>query len=160
MPDHQIILEISGAQRNSSWESISYRVRANNLVRFADIDLTGDQIDDVDAIGEIYQSLFDIRSPPRVKAAQMKALGIQLFKLWLEPYWQKLTEGMLPTSRRLLVVASDQPWVLNLPWELLRVPGAIDDSSDTGWPIGVVKAWGVCRYPSKTLPNHFGPVHK
>ncbi len=152
MPHWRIVLEILGVQRNGSWRSIRYNLRVNDDVRIGDIVLKREQIENMEAIGQTYRSLFDTRSTPRqVKAAQLKALGVQLFKLWLEPHWQRLTEGMPAASRNLLVVASDQSGVLNLPWELLRVSAATEGDADPEWPIGVDKAWGVCRFPFPKL---------
>jgi len=150
MPDWRIALEISGRRNEDGWTSVDYRARINDQVRFANVALTGEQIDEMEAIGDTYNSLFDDARPPppNVKAAQLKAIGARLFDLWLGRFWQELRADIPTAGRRLLVVASDQAAVLNLPWELLRLDGAAD-------PLGVDAAWGVCRFPQSNLPTDF-----
>jgi hypothetical protein len=48
-----------------------------------------------------------------------RALGRQLFDLWLATSLEKITAAVPVGAQRFLVVASDIPKILNLPWELL-----------------------------------------
>lgn len=148
MPDW-IALEISGTDANGQ-TPISYNIRVNGEVRFGNIDLASDKLSEMETIGEIYHSLFEDRpTPARVKSAQLGAIGARLYRLWLEPYWPQIRWTARSSERRLLIVASELPSVLNLPWELLQIPG------EAARPIGADTAWGVCRYPWATLPHDF-----
>ena len=77
------------------------------------------------AIREIsrrYSALFEGGFAPRLAADKLAAIGAELFALWLAGSWEKIKAQVAPGTRHLLVIASDLPDVLNLPWELLRPP--------------------------------------
>ena len=60
---------------------------------------------------------------PEKDAAAQRALGERLFSLWLASSWDKILAATSSGSSSLLVVASESPEILNLPWELLLPPG-------------------------------------
>lgn len=81
--------------------------------------------DDSKAVREIsrrYNGLFEGGCAPKLAAEKLAALGAELFGLWLAGSWEKIGAKVASGSLRLLVIASDLPDVLNLPWELLRPP--------------------------------------
>ena len=70
-----------------------------------------------------YSSLFEQSCRPEMDAGAEAALGAQLFALFLASSWVKIRATVPSGSTRFLVIASDAPEILNLPWELLRPPG-------------------------------------
>ncbi len=57
---------------------------------------------------------------PEMGASAEAALGAQLFCLFLASSCEKIRAAVPSGSTRFLVIASDAPEILNLPWELLR----------------------------------------
>jgi len=53
---------------------------------------------------------------------QQIALGSELFDLWLAESWDEIEKKVPSSAHLMLVVASDAPDALNLPWEMLRLP--------------------------------------
>jgi tetratricopeptide (TPR) repeat protein len=77
---------------------------------------------DSQAVREISSSfgaLFEQGCRPEKDADAQRALGKQLFDFWLATSWEKIKSGVPVCALRFLVIASDIPEILNLPWELL-----------------------------------------
>lgn len=55
--------------------------------------------------------------------AQERAIGVALFNLWLGCHWQQIEALRPPGQHRTLLIESDEPAILDLPWALLRPPG-------------------------------------
>ena len=70
-----------------------------------------------------YSSLFKQPCRPEMEAGAEAALGARLFALFLASAWEKICSAVPSGSTRFLVIASDAPEILTLPWELLRPPG-------------------------------------
>src|SRR6185295_15323704 len=47
-----------------------------------------------------------------------------LFNRWLASVWPVITARLQPGAPRVLVIASDVPEILNLPWELIAADGS------------------------------------
>jgi hypothetical protein len=77
---------------------------------------------------------------PEKDADAQRALGKQLFDLWLATSWEKIMAAVPVGSLRFLVIASDIPEILNLPWELLLPP-----DSDF---LGINPLFRIRRFPS------------
>ena len=78
------------------------------------------------AFSRTYLSLFERHGRPVVTADGLASMGTALFDHWLAPVWDRVDEELKKrplNSTRRLVIASDESEVLNLPWELLRLPG-------------------------------------
>lgn len=72
-----------------------------------------------------YSYLFEQSCRPEMDAGAEAAMGAQLFALFLASSWEKICSAVPSGSApRFLVIASDAPEILNLPWELLRPPGS------------------------------------
>src|SRR5712692_5927463 len=70
-----------------------------------------------------YNAMFEQQNrQPRIGADNLRALGAELFTLWLAPAWTEVVAKVQVGAQRTLVIASDVPAVLNLPWELLHPP--------------------------------------
>ncbi len=92
-----------------------------------------------------FNSLFEQLPVPPVTAERMKAYGEELFALWLGPVWDKIQPWPEPGGAGTLLIASDVPAVLNLPWEILRPPG--------GDPLGCDARYGIRRLPRSDPPR-------
>ena len=74
-------------------------------------------------ISRTFGSLFEQGGcRPEKDAAAQRALGTRLFSLWLASSWDKILAAR-PSGSSLLVIASESPEILNLPWELALPPG-------------------------------------
>jgi tetratricopeptide (TPR) repeat protein len=136
VPDRLITLEIGDAV-DSGARFFLYHLRFDGISVVNNESLSPSQSDHIRDIGETYSALFLTSGPTQAAAilvnARLKAMGAELFATWLEPHWQKLPVN--PGDRRILIIASTLPDVLNLPWELLHLPDQEDICTDTGWGI-------------------------
>lgn len=66
-----------------------------------------------------FGSLFEQGCRSEMDADAQRALGKQLFDLWLASSWEKITAAVPVGALRFLIIASEIPEILNLPWELL-----------------------------------------
>jgi tetratricopeptide (TPR) repeat protein len=135
MADRLITLEISDATA-AEGPSFTYNLKLDDQSIAANKALSFTQAEQTRDIGETYDAVFanpQEQSSAQLAPAQLRAIGSALFGLWLEPHWQQLT--VQPGDRQILVVASGNSEVLNLPWELLRPPAREDIGSDGGWGI-------------------------
>jgi tetratricopeptide (TPR) repeat protein len=82
--------------------------------------LSTEESQTVIALSRQYNALFEQHYAPNLAADSLKAIGAELFNLWLARVWDKVKEKIPSGALRLLVIASDAADVLNLPWELLR----------------------------------------
>ncbi len=99
-----------------------------------------------------YNILFEQRRQPHITSDYLKAKGAELFNVWLAKHWDKITAKIPVGSIRLLVIASDVPDILNLPWELLRPP--------KGDFLGFDQKFSIRRLPyaDKILPTFEGQL--
>jgi len=74
-------------------------------------------------LSEKYLSWFEQPQLPLVEEQALTVIGTRLFETWLADDWAAVEDALSPTDHRRIVVASDVPAVLNLPWSLLRLPG-------------------------------------
>jgi hypothetical protein len=87
-----------------------------------------------------FGSLFEQGCMPEKDADAQRALGRQLFDLWLATSWEKIRAAVPVGSLRFLVIASEIPEILNLPWELL-----LPHDSDF---LGIDPLFRIRRFPS------------
>jgi tetratricopeptide (TPR) repeat protein len=100
---------------------------------------------DSQAVREISRSfaaLFEGGSRPEKDAGAQRALGKQLFDLWLAPSWEKIRAAVPVGALRFLIIASEVSEILNFPWELLLPPSPEDDS------LGIAPLLRIRRLPS------------
>ncbi|MEO5363689.1 MAG: tetratricopeptide repeat protein [Magnetococcus sp. DMHC-8] len=78
----------------------------------------------------------------------LQSIGVELFHLWLAPFWPELDQPWRARRPMVLTVLSRSPEVLNLPWELLQWP----DGSVLGLDKRVVlrRRPGDCDEPPET----------
>jgi tetratricopeptide (TPR) repeat protein len=86
-----------------------------------------------------FNALFEQHRQPQQAADNLAALGTYLFHTWLAAAWPTISAGLSSGAHRTLVIASDSAAILNLPWELLRLP-----DSDA---LGFDAKYGIRRLP-------------
>jgi hypothetical protein len=114
--------------------------------------LSPDKSKAVREVSRRYNALFEGASAPKLAAEKLAALGAELFSLWLAGSWEKIEANVKSGSRRLLVIVSDLPDVLNLPWELVRPPK--DDF------LAIDSNFSIRRFPrsGQQIPNFDGEL--
>jgi tetratricopeptide (TPR) repeat protein len=111
----------------------------------------------VQELGRRYGALFETHLSPPQARERAQALGAALFDLWLSGVWEKLTEQLAPSDRRVLVVASEFADVLNLPWELLRLGGGESIGADAKYSLRRLP-WTEPRLPRSDGRPPAGPL--
>ncbi|OPY49090.1 MAG: CHAT domain protein [Methanosaeta sp. PtaU1.Bin112] len=102
-------------------------------------------LSDSQAVRELSRSsaaLFEGGCRPEKDAEVQRALGRQLFDLWLASSWGKIRAAVPVGSLRFLVIASEVPEILNLPWEILLPPD--------GDFLGIDPLFRIRRFPSSS----------
>src|SRR4051794_27099840 len=143
MPDRVVWLSV-GESGSGSGAVFGWHVRLDGAVGASNLALSAPQSQAGRDLGWQDGQLFEQGRVPQLAKDQLLALGAQLFELWLAPCWDKLAPQLKLGDQRLLVVGSDRPAVLNLPWELLRPAG--------GEAIGADGKWGLRRLPWAERP--------
>jgi tetratricopeptide (TPR) repeat protein len=95
-------------------------------------------------ISRSFGALFEQKCMPVKEADAQRALGRQLFDLWLASSWEKIRAAVPVGSLRFLVIASEVPEILNLPWEILLPP------SPEGDFLGIDPLLRIRRFPSSS----------
>ncbi len=98
---------------------------------------------EVREISAQYASLFSGGKKSN-SSSYLHLLGDGLFRLFIQPNWQELGPKILSGGR--LLVVSSIPQILQLPWELLRLPG------DQAITIGLSDEFAVLRLPREWAP--------
>jgi hypothetical protein len=99
---------------------ILYHVLQDGRVITSNQSLSQSETEALSSISRQYGSLFEQRGTPQLSIKEQESIGRRLFSLWLASSWDKIQ--VASGSKRTLVIASDMPDVLNLPWELLLPP--------------------------------------
>jgi tetratricopeptide (TPR) repeat protein len=121
MPEQESTIVLSIRETGTpAQRAFLFHILVDGEVVASNQSLSPDESQAVRAFSRRYHALFEQRYAPRIAADNLKALGAELFNLWLAQAWGKIAAKVPSGARRLLVIASDVPDVLNLPWELLR----------------------------------------
>jgi tetratricopeptide (TPR) repeat protein len=91
-----------------------------------------------------YNALYERHYAPGLISNDLRVLGGQLFNLWLKGAWPEIVARLQPGARRVLVIASVVPEILNLPWELICI--------ESGNFIGLDSKFTIRRLPKKDSP--------
>ena len=102
--------------------AFAFHVLVNEQVVASNRDLSNLESQTVKSISRQFSELLEQQYDPQTSATRLAALGVQLFDIWLRPTWQRISDQIPSGSHRLLLIASDSPDILNLPWEILRLP--------------------------------------
>ncbi len=137
--DPTITLSIKEAgERPNSTYLFHIQLDGTTLVSNQSLSLPDSQA--VREISRNFGSLFEQGCRPEMDADAQRALGKQLFDLWLAASWEKITNAVPVGALRFLVVASEVPEILNLPWELLL--------PSEGEFLGINPLFRIRRFPS------------
>ena len=79
---------------------------------------------------------------PVIRPEALHAFGREMHERWIAPVWGEL-ESRFPSGNRTLVIRTNDPTALNLPWELIALDG--------GGPLGCDPAWRLLRTPLDRL---------
>jgi len=104
-----------------SVRTFSFSVYVDGEAVVSDQSLTPVESQEVREISGQYEMLFGKECEPSAAKGYVGILGPSLFQLWFGASWSSI-RARLGGSVMKLVVSSDAPEVLSLPWELLR-PG-------------------------------------
>jgi len=129
-----------------------FHVMVDGNVVASNQSLSPDESKAVREISRRYNALFEGGFAPRLAANTMNTIGAELFGLWLAGSWEKIKAKVKSGTLRLLVIASDLPDVLNLPWELVHPP-EVDF-------LGVDSNFSIRRFPrsGQQIPNFDGEL--
>jgi len=127
-----------------------FHIQVDGQVIAANQSLSPDASEAVRELSEQYNTLFEKHHAPGLVANNLRAFGRQLFDTWLASVWPAIKAQLQPGARRVLVIASEVPEILNLPWELI--------SADDGNFIGLDAKFTVRRLPKKDA--HLAPANK
>ena len=136
-PTITLSISESGKHPNSTY---CFHIMLDDKVLASNQNLSFEDSKKVREISHSFGALFEHGCRPMKEAVAQKVLGKQLFNLWLASSWDKIKAGVPVGSMRSLVIASDVPEVLNLPWELLLPP-----KSDF---LGIDSWFRIRRFPS------------
>ncbi len=70
-----------------------------------------------------YRQLLKSGGNPSLAPTALESLGLELFDLWLAPFWPELEKRLPERGSTPLCIVSPAAEIHNLPWELARPPG-------------------------------------
>ncbi|MEI6103913.1 MAG: tetratricopeptide repeat protein [Methanothrix sp.] len=152
MTKHAIItLSINEAGTQHQGTFLFY-VKVDGEVVYSNRNLSPENYKTVREISRRYNSMFEGGFAPRLAAEKLNAFGAELFSIWLAGSWENVKAKVTSGSLRLIVIASDVPDILNLPWELLRPP--------LGDFLGVDSKFSIRRFPrsGQEIPTFKGDL--
>jgi len=115
------------------------------------VSITGPQAQAVLDVGKRFLDLFvDRRGRPMADPEYLRAMGRTLFDTWLAPARDHLKPALDAPGPRDLILQTDNPALLDLPWELIEVV--------RGLPIGCDAGWSLRRASLGQMGSHFGPA--
>jgi len=122
MPERMVGLSVSASGEGAD-AVYGFHVQLDGELIAANRGLTRAQSGAMRELSRRYGELFEQRRAPQVAQGALQALGAELFATWLGGVWERLAPRLAPGDQRLLAIGSDRAEVLNLPWELLALPG-------------------------------------
>jgi tetratricopeptide (TPR) repeat protein len=107
---------------SSGPRALRFHAQVNGDVVGANISLPASATRELLDLSAIFNGFFEHPTGKGIPVPALEALGSELGRLGDGWAWDKVEPLLPPGSRRLVVIASELPQVLNLPWELLRLP--------------------------------------
>jgi tetratricopeptide (TPR) repeat protein len=86
-----------------------------------DRNLTPVESQEISEIAGQYEMVLDQRYQPQTAGNYLEILGFGLFHLIFEKIWGQI-RSIVSNSKVKLIISSDIPEILNLPWEIMRPP--------------------------------------
>ncbi len=118
-PTITLSIKEAGERPNSNY---LFHILLNGTPLISNQSLSHSDSQAVRELSRSFGALFEQGCRPEMGADAQKALGNQLFDLWLASSWEKITKAVPVGALRFLVIGSEVPEILNLPWELLLSP--------------------------------------
>ena len=84
----------------------------------------------VHGLADGFRQLLKSGGQSRLAAPLLHSVGIELFHVWLAPLWAEINKRRFLNSIVYLILESNVPEILNLPWELLQWPNGVVLSLD------------------------------
>ncbi|HEY6329374.1 MAG TPA: CHAT domain-containing protein [Blastocatellia bacterium] len=103
--------------------SVVFHIGLNGSPVKANLQLSPEEWQEARELSTRFNELFEQRGRPKVASAGLTLIGDRLFELWLAPAWQEIGTRLPAGTHTTLLIATPIPEALNLPWELLRLPG-------------------------------------
>ncbi|MCH8960698.1 MAG: CHAT domain-containing protein [Bacteroidetes bacterium] len=152
MSDLRTLITLSIQAVEGDPPSLIVHVRVGDEVVVSNRALAPEKAQEIQDFSRRFNERFERRYRRRVEEEVLQALGTDLFAFWLGDVWERVAERIPSGRRRWLVVASDVPDVLNLPWELVRPP--------RGEFLGVDPKFSIRRFPriDRLLPDFEGAL--
>lgn len=85
----------------------------------------------VHALVDGFRQLLKSGGNTTLSAPLLHSVGIELFHLWVAPFWCEVEKTISRRYPTFLTVVANTPEVLNLPWELLKWPDGLVLGLDT-----------------------------
>lgn len=138
MPPRSIVtLSISGTG-TPALRTYSFELMVDGQLAQSRQSLSPVESQEVMEISRQYEHLFEKQCRPEAAADYLEILGAGLFHLWFEAAWSQI-RAKTSGQEIELVISSDLPEVLGLPWELVHPPD--------GGILGFDKSIGIRRSP-------------
>ncbi len=100
------------------------------------ITVVGPQAQTVLDVGKRFLDLFgDRRGRPMAEPEYLRAMGRTLFDTWLAPAMDQLKPALDTLGPRHLILQTDDPTLLDLPWELIELTPGLPIGCDAGWSL-------------------------
>src|SRR5215471_4506549 len=103
--------------------SIIYHVALDGSPVLGNQQLSAGDWQAIQQLSEDFGALFEQRSRPAVAAGGLNRVGGALYDLWLARAWDQIKARLPHGAHTNLLIASDLTEALNLPWEILSLPG-------------------------------------
>lgn len=112
-----IILAVTN---NSIKSTYQFEVIVDGRTIISDQYLSSQELERLKEISQLHHDLFRFDITKEEISTKQEAAAHDLFEIWLSSSWDAINKMFEHKSQCTLVIASDIPDVLNLPWELLR----------------------------------------
>ncbi|MBP6824790.1 MAG: CHAT domain-containing protein, partial [Acidobacteria bacterium] len=124
MPDCTITLSIKEFGETGAAEArgFLFHVLVDGQPVASNQSLSPDQAKQLRQLSQQFNNLFESHHLPNVANDNLRVIGAELFNLWLAASWDRISAALPAGANRTLLIASEAADVLNLPWELLRLP--------------------------------------
>ncbi len=132
---HELILSIEALEDAAGWRG-SWSLDGNQVGQSIRVD--GAQAEAMRSLSQGFLELFEQKHPhghslrPIVESPSLAATGAFLHEQWFKPVRDRLQTGLQHRGASLLIRSRD-PFILNLPWELVELSPDLPIGCDPDW---------------------------